>query len=119
MAGTNQDGRPTVDVCWERPGVVCVSLGGEHDVANAAELGYQLDGALAPFDHLIVDLTEVAFIDSLIMRVLVIAKRSAEDQGRQFSLVLGADAPIEKALTIADVLAYLNRYSTLEEALAG
>jgi anti-anti-sigma factor len=110
---------PEVDVRRPEEGVAVVSLTGEHDLTNADDLEALLVNALETSTHLVVDLSDAAFIDSSIINALVTTRRRAEAEHRQFNLVLGTSEIVERVLTITDVLPYLNRTHTLEEALSG
>ena len=109
---------PEVDVRWHKEGVAVVSLTGEHDLGNADALKTLLDQTLERSNHLIVDLSDAEFIDSWIVQTLVTTRRRAEIEQRQFNLVLGTSEIVERVLTITDVLPYLNRTHTIEDALA-
>jgi anti-sigma B factor antagonist len=118
MDGTTTDG-PTVVLRWERPGVARVSLAGEHDLTTAAEVEGTLRETLGEgCSHLIVDLTDAEFIDSSIINALVHSKRVAASEGKGFSLILGSVPAVERALTVTQVLPYLNRVDTIDDALA-
>jgi anti-anti-sigma factor len=110
---------PEVDVRWHEKGVAVVSLAGEHDLGNADALSTLLVETLETSDHLIVDVSDVEFIDSSIINALVLTRRRAETERRRFNLVLGTSEIVERVLVITDVLPYLNRTHSLEEALAG
>lgn len=109
---------PEVDVRWHEEGVAVVSLTGEHDLGTADPLKALLAETLEMSKHLIVDLSHAAFIDSSVINALVTTRRRAETERRQFNLVLGTSEIVERIHTITDVLPYLNRTHTLEDALA-
>ena len=117
--GTADPGRePTIEVHWPRPDVAVVSLGGEHDLASAGELGRTLADTTVTAHHLIIDLSDASFIDSYTMGTLIKAKHDADAQARHFNVVVGSSSIVARALDIAEVLPMLNRVRTLEEALA-
>jgi anti-sigma B factor antagonist len=71
----------------EARGVV-LALSGELDVVSAPELEQHLNEALAePHARVTLDLSELAFVDSAGVSVLIKAKQDAESNGR--TLVLG------------------------------
>ncbi len=115
---TNDGNPPTIEVEWLKPGVSCAVLGGEHDLSSADELDRTLTQAVKDSAHLIVDVSQTAFIDSSTIRVLISVKEHADTQGCQFNLLLGSAPIVERVLEITDVLERLNRVRTIEEALA-
>jgi len=65
--------------------------GGELDLAGAAELERELQRlAGETLDALVIDLRDVAFMDSSGLRVVALAARVNAEQGRRFALVRGA-----------------------------
>ena len=78
----------SMKVCGEATGPTwLVSVSGEVDVSNAADLRKALDEALgAGREELVVDLTEVSYIDSTGIGVLVGAARRAADARMAFSV---------------------------------
>ena len=109
---------PTVSVYSPEPHAAVVVLAGEHDLYSAGEVQQTLDQSLAACDHLIIDLSTVAFIDSSIVAVLVQAKKTATALGRKFNVVLGTAPIVERILEITGVVPLLNIVPTVEQALA-
>jgi len=70
-----------------RPGVVVVAVGGECDLYEAPRLETALSEARAEGGRVLVDLSELLFIDSSALGVLVKAKRFLEDTGCELVLV--------------------------------
>ena len=72
----------------DEAGGVVIALSGELDVVSAPELEQCLNDVLAePQARVTLDLSELAFVDSAGMSVLIKAKQDAESNGR--TLVLG------------------------------
>jgi anti-anti-sigma factor len=69
-----------------------IALSGELDLAGAAALEEEL-GRLepGPLDAIVLDLRDVAFMDSSGLRVVAVASRRAEERGRRLALVPGSD----------------------------
>jgi anti-sigma B factor antagonist len=65
----------------EVPGAAVLRLTGEITSANAREVGMRALGALHGVEDLRVDLSEVTYLSSAGLRVLVLLYRNAEDQG--------------------------------------
>lgn len=81
---------------------------GELDLANAAALQAQLDELRAAgFEHVVLDLRELTFMDSSGVRLIIREDRVARSTGRRFSLIAGA-APIQRVLTICGLAAQLD-----------
>jgi anti-anti-sigma factor len=110
---------PTIEVRWPRSEVAVVVLRGEHDLASVGTLAGQLANALATSEHLIVDVSEAAFIDSTTIRAIAAAKNEADLSGRRFNLLVGTAAIVEMALELSGVIPLLNTVHSLDEALAG
>jgi anti-anti-sigma factor len=109
---------PTIEVRLTQPQATVVVLGGEHDLSSAEELRGTFDQYLAVRDHLIVDLSAAAFIDSTTIRVLLEAQAQAANLDRKFSVVLGTAVIVEQVLEITGVRRLLNVVPTVERALA-
>ncbi|HEY3763887.1 MAG TPA: STAS domain-containing protein [Gaiellales bacterium] len=71
------------------PGVEVVTVTGEHDLSTAPELKRQLDAALASGAAVVVDLMQTTFIDSTVLRVLILAREDAGERGIAFRVALG------------------------------
>ena len=73
-------------------GHTVIALTGELDLAVAPKLESCLsDLALGAGDTLVIDLSELEFLDSSGLRVLVVAHQRAEQEGFRFVLVRGSD----------------------------
>jgi anti-sigma B factor antagonist len=72
-------------------GVVVVVLTGEHDVYTAPALRDQISAVIEENVPLVVDLTPATFIDSSVLRVLLEARRDADDKKLGFAVALGED----------------------------
>jgi len=70
-----------------------IALEGELDLASVAELEAAVDGARAEGNETVVlDLSELEFMDSSGLRSVVQIDKRAKDEGWSFSLVRGPDA---------------------------
>jgi anti-sigma B factor antagonist len=72
-------------------GVAVVALTGEHDLYTAPALRDRIAGVLEDGTALVIDLTQSTFIDSSVLRVLLEARREAEDRAIGFAVALGED----------------------------
>ena len=109
--------RPPVESVERRDSGVVVRLGGELDLYNSAEVGSALDeaGTGAP-PQLVVDLTEVVFVDSTALGTLVEAKKGVPQGTR---LVLAApNAEVTRALEVSGLGQHFEVFDSVEDALA-
>jgi anti-sigma B factor antagonist len=117
MSGSPVNSDPTIETRTTHSDAVVVALGGEHDLASAAELEQTLDRCLDVYSHLIVDISDASYIDSSTIGVLLRARRRAEDERHRFNLVLGTAPIVERILDITGVLPTLHTVPTVEQAL--
>jgi anti-sigma B factor antagonist len=81
-------------------GTVVLDLGGELDLAVAADLRTLLEGAAAEGPKLVVvDLTDVSFIDSTILREVLRAHHAIDGQGGRL-VVAGPQPSVERLLQL-------------------
>ena len=92
-----------IRVVPETDEIVVVCLEGDFDLTSAPALGDQIDRALESGNELILDLSEVTFIDSSVINVLVRASKAASERGRAVVLQLGTARIVERALEIARI----------------
>ena len=111
------DTKPTIEIHWPKPDVALVVLGGEHDLDSAPLVERATGEALLTCSHLIVDISQVQFLDSSIINLLVQLKKDTDAKNRRFNLVIGTAPGVERTLEICGVLPALNRVRTLETAL--
>jgi anti-anti-sigma factor len=107
----------TVDVERRPEGVVVVHLHGELDMANAADLVELLGraGGTPPLP-VVVDLSELAFVDSSGLNALVTASRSVEEAGG--SIVFAQpSAHVSRLLEIVGLPETVRFDESLERAL--
>lgn len=78
---------------------VVVILRGELDIANAADLGTVLSEAVARNPHVIVDLSDLTFIDCASLGVLVWARTRAREAGGDLVLA-GARGRVRRVLVL-------------------
>jgi anti-anti-sigma factor len=97
--------------------VVVAHLHGEIDMSNARELGEAItrqvrNEALG----LVLDLTDIAYVDSAGIQVIYELRERLETRGQQMRLVVAPASPIADALRIAGVLTAVGSDATLEAA---
>ena len=95
-------------------GVQVVSVEGELDLQTAPELEQILRTTDLPC--VIVDLTEVPFLDSTALGVLLAATRKMEKNGRRLLVAAGSPA-VARTLTISGLARTLDVHDSLAEAI--
>lgn len=99
-------------------GVEIVAVSGEIDIASAPRLITGLNDAVGAGETpVIVDLTEVGFMDSTGLALLLNAHRRLARRGKGFAVV-SADGPVRRVFTITDMVDVLRVRPTLAEAKA-
>lgn len=102
---------------YPKDGYTVVWARGEIDFATAPDLVQELAGAVrAPRCRVIVDLTEVTFMDSAGILALSRARRTAAANSGELRLV-GARPMIRKVLRVTGLEEIFPVHSTLEEAI--
>ena len=98
--------------------VVVAHLHGEIDMSNARELGETITRQVSNEAlGLVLDLTDIAYVDSAGIQVIYELRERLETRGQQMRLVVAPASPIADALRIADVLTAVGSDATLEAAL--
>lgn len=91
-------------------------LRGSLDLATAPTVRAALsEAAEKGSQHLIVDLTQLEFLDSTGLGVLIGAHRRAAEHGGSVRLVV-SDGPISRLLNITGLIAVFSVYHSLEDA---
>jgi anti-sigma B factor antagonist len=103
----------------EEDGAIVIVIGGELDLASAPRLDEEVQTALSSeAETLILDLRELAFMDSTGLSVLVRAHQAAEDAGRRLIVVQGP-AQVARLLSLTGVAERLTVVDSPEDALSG
>jgi anti-anti-sigma factor len=85
-------------------GYELLSVGGELDIATAPRMIAALNEALSDMDSpLIVDLSDVVFMDSTGLALLMNARRRVMRRGQGFAIICPA-GPISRVFEIADMV---------------
>ena len=94
-----------------------VVLHGEHDLSTVSDVARQLDQALAEGTPTVVDLTDVAFMDSAILKTLLAAReRALVRRGASFAMVAPLGSFPSRVLALVGPL--VPTYPTLADAIA-
>src|SRR5579859_5132796 len=83
-----------------------VTVRGELDLAAAQQLWESLEPLLLPGVLVVLDGTEMTFLDSSGLRVLLQAHKRAETDGAVFRVVV-PQSPVQRVLSLAGADAYL------------
>jgi len=107
----------SIDLKTEDGGETLVfKLRGSLDLATAPTVRAALAEATEKGGHhLIVDLTQLEFLDSTGLGVLIGAHRRAAERGGSFRLIV-SDGPISRLLNITGLIAVFAVYHSLEDA---
>ena len=100
-------------------GICVLRVSGELDVYTAVGLRATLDD-LAVDDNcrLVVDLTELGFMDSSGLGVLIATKKRVESTNGSFAVVSDG-GPVTRLLTVSGLVHVLNTFESVDAALAG
>jgi anti-sigma B factor antagonist len=100
-----------------KSGATVVCVGGDLDVYTAPRLKDTLEQAMARGGRLVLDLSEVQFIDSTALGVLVGALQLSQSTGGDFRLVIG-DPFLLKIFRITGFDGMFSIHPQLEDALS-
>jgi anti-anti-sigma factor len=108
--------RPPVEAVDRRERGVVVRLVGEIDLYNAAEVGTALDEVArdAPA-RVVVDLSEVEFVDSTALGTLIEARKQL---GNGTLFLAAAGAQVRRALEVAGLIDHFPVRDTVDDALS-
>jgi anti-sigma B factor antagonist len=106
-----------VEVTYPRPGACVIALRGEHDLTTADRSERLLREALALNDHVVVDISGAEFIDSSILRILLVTDRRAKAAGKVFRLQMATAPIVRSVLEVTGVLEKLDVAYSPEDAL--
>lgn len=99
-----------------RDGIEILLVSGEIDLSTAPALGRAIEGASAPGAPLVVDLTQVGFLDSAGARVLAVADDAAAAHGARLLLV--PSEHVARVFEIAGLGPAFEVYAGVGEAIA-
>jgi anti-sigma B factor antagonist len=111
---------PLADLNVEMVGQLVVArLDGEIDMSNAGELGEALGRQVSNEAlGLILDLTDVHYLDSAGIQVIYELREQLETRGQEIALVVASESPIDSTLRVAGVASVLGIAETLDEAIS-
>ena len=99
--------------------IVVAEIAGEIDMSNAAYLSAAITGRLTNESiGLVIDLTEVAYLDSAAIHVVYELRERLASRGVAFRLVVPPEAPTNLALKLTGVPEAVPVHATAAEAVA-
>ena len=120
ISWVTQEGSKVIDlveITYPRPRACVIALHGVHDRVTAERMERLLHEALALNDVVVVDVGGADFIDSSLVRNLLVADRRAREQGKVFRLQMGTAPIIRRVLELSGVVETLSIAHTRDEAL--
>ena len=100
-------------------GVAVLSVQGEHDVYTAPSLTEQVEGLIDERVPFVIDLTPATFVDSSVLRVLLEARRRAEEEGVGFAVALDQDdsGAVRRVLEVTGLIPVLPVHPARDAAM--
>jgi len=98
--------------------ILLLEVAGEIDMATAPRLAEAMALAQDRARRVVVNLSEVTFLDSSALNALVHARRSLADRGLELRVVSPADRVVRRVFEITRLTEPLNVVDSLDEALA-
>lgn len=93
-----------VEILHPNPGTAVIALSGDHDLTTRDAIHELLAALVAENELVVVDVSQVEFIDASFLHNLVDADRESRARGNHFRLRIGASSMVEKVLRISGVL---------------
>lgn len=111
---------PLADVRFEREdGIVIAVLTGEVDMSNATSVRQLISGAVTPDDDaVIVDLSELAFMDSAGLHSVVELSTVLDEGRQQLLLCVPHGSPMERAIEIIGLPRAVSVHASRDAAMA-
>jgi anti-sigma B factor antagonist len=99
--------------------VAVLSVQGEHDVYTAPSLSEQVEGLIDERVPFVIDLTPATFVDSSVLRVLLEARRRAEEEGVGFAVALDQDdsGAVRRVLEVTGLIPVLPVHPARDAAM--
>lgn len=102
----------------ERQQIIVATLSGEVDVTNARDLYHRLaENVTTEMLGLVVDLSEVAYLDSAGLGLLFELKRQLRRHERELRIAVPEGAPIRRVLQIVNINAHVPLHATVTDAV--
>src|SRR3954452_8484212 len=97
-----------------------VAVDGELDLATAHQLDRVVDEMIRyGHRHLVIDLTDAAFLDSVAMQTLADAITPLRDDADAAVVLAGVHGVVERSLTVSGIGQMFTTFDTREDAISG
>jgi anti-anti-sigma factor len=96
---------------------VVLSIVGEIDMATAPEVAHAIDGRHEGVERVVVDLSEVTFLDSSALNALVHSQRSLAENDIGFRIISPSDHAVRNVFDITHLTGPLSVVDSLDDAL--
>jgi anti-sigma B factor antagonist len=108
-----------IEVDRTSQGVVVLTVQGEHDVYTAPSITEKVDALLDERVPFVIDLTPATFVDSSVLRVLLEARRRAEEESVGFAVALGQDdsGAVRRVLEVTGLIPVLPVHPARDAAM--
>jgi len=100
MSGRADDNRSEIRVVELGDGIAAIELVGDHGFQDARNIRAALSAAARGHACVVLDLSPATFIDSSVIREIVVASRSAKHDRRRFYVQAPAGRPITRRLRL-------------------
>jgi anti-sigma B factor antagonist len=100
-------------------GVCVVVLKGEHDVYTAPSVTGRIESCLSEDVPVVVDLTRASFIDSSILRALIVARNGSQEKSLGFAVCVdqSEDSAVQRVFEVARAQELFPVFSSQAEAI--
>jgi anti-sigma B factor antagonist len=98
-----------IDQAPEPDGTVRLTVRGEIDIATAGQLRDALDSHHSSDTAVRLDLSQIGFVDSSGLAVLIAAKRQAVENGWTFEIARQLSPPVQRLFALSGVETFLWR----------
>lgn len=110
--------KPLVLGCQHLPGVTLITVAGQLDTITSGQLdGFIRQVRRRPEEHVVLDLTELSFMDSSGLRVMLTTHSYSAQHGGSLRLAALRPGPA-RLLHIAGLECHLSIYANVQDALA-
>jgi len=100
------------------PDALVLSVTGEIDMGTAPRLAEAFEGASGRMKLVIVDLTDVSFVDSSGLNVLLQTQRALAEHGSALRIVAPTTSVVRRVFEIANLTEPLNVVESQDDALS-
>jgi anti-sigma B factor antagonist len=100
------------------PDALIVSVTGEIDMGTAPRLAEAFDGASERTKLVVVDLTDVSFVDSSGLNALLQSQRALAERGSTLRIVAPTTSVVRRVFEIANLTDPLNVVDSRDDALS-